>query len=336
VSSGYAQNLTQVYIEGDDVGQGFLVKRLNLCYFVTPQHVIENSVFLTVKGSDDLRSLGDGQMLQPFGYDLSIGHLSGPLANNCGIEYNAISVKQADIEKAKAVIVSTVNSDGLISNTNATVQETGLIYVSIKPQTQDRVFFKGMSGSLVFSKGIPVGMLQSIDNETGFGKVLRMDRLLETVSPFFSTIIFEPPSEIEVSKTDAPNLPFNVSYWNMPPTRNKTSVKLIADGASSTYYETSLNGDIAEIDFTLFGYNNVEGIRLTLPQDSGIKDIEVLISKKTEGKRGWISTTSSTILPNKNEVVIELGSIKARRIKLKVYSSWNKNGLIKLSEASIF
>ncbi|WP_076011056.1 hypothetical protein [Alteromonas abrolhosensis] len=335
ISSGYANNFTQVFIEGDDIGQGFLVKRLNLCYFISPLHVIENSVFLTVKGSDELRSLGDGQMLQPFGYDLSVGHVSGSLANQCGVDYNAISVKQSDIEKAKSVIVSTVNSDGLPSNMSATIQETGLIYLTIKPQAKERTFFKGMSGSLVFSGGVPVGMLQSIDNKTGLGKVLRMDRLFETVSPFFSTDGGDTQVN-EVAPTKGSNLNFIVTYWNMPPTVSQKSIKLINDGDTSTYYETTLNGDIAEIDFTLSDYNHIEGLKLSLPNDSGIKDIEVLTSKKSEGKRGWISTASSTILPNQSEVVIELGSIKARRLKVKFYSSWNKNGLIKISEATIF
>jgi hypothetical protein len=335
ISPSYANNFTQVYIEGDDIGQGFLIKRLNLCYFISPLHVIENSVFLTVKGSDELRSLGDGQMLQPFGYDLSVGHVSGSLANQCGVDYNAISVKQSNIEKAKAVIVSTVNSDGLPSNMSATIQETGLIYLNIKPQAKERTFFKGMSGSLVFSGGVPVGMLQSIDNKTGLGKVLRMDRLFETVSPFFSTDVVVPTVN-EVAPTKESNLNFIVSYWNMPPTMSQKSIKLINDGDNSTYYETSLNGDIAEIDFTLPNYNNVKELKLSLPNDSGIKDVEVLTSKKSKGKRGWVSTSSSTILPNQSEVIIELGSIKARRLKLKIYSSWNKNGLIKISEASIF
>jgi len=335
-SSSHAKNLNQIYIEGDELGQGFLVKRLNLCYFITPLHVVENSMFLTLKGSDNLRSLGEGQMLQPFGYDLSVGHVSGSLSNNCGIEYNAISANQNDIEKAKAAIVSTVNSDGLLSNTNATVQETGLIYLIIKPEAQDRAFYKGMSGSLVFSQGVPVGVLQSIDNGTGFGKVLRMDRLFETVSPFFSTIPDIPGTDIDTAKANMSSLSFNVSYWNLPPTSNELSVKLITDGNKSTYYETSLDGDIAEIDFTLPDYNHIEGLKLSLPNDNGIKDIEVLTSKKSEGKRGWISTASSTILPNQSEVIIELGSIKARRLKVKFYSSWNKSGLIKISEASIF
>lgn len=335
ISSGYAKNPTPVFIEGDDVGQGFLVQRLNLCYFISPLHVVENSMFLTVKGSDDLRTLGDGQMLQPFGYDLSVGHVSGALASNCGIEYNSISVKQSDIEKAKAVIISTVNSDGLLSNTNATVQETGLVYLVIKPQSQDRAFFKGMSGSLIFSQGAPIGILQSIDNETGFGNVLRMDRLLETVSPFFSTTTIVFQAESNPPKTNTSNLSFDVSYWNLPPTSNEMSIKLLTDGDNSTYYETNLNGNISEIDFTLSDFKNVTGIRLALPESSGVKDVEVLASRKAEGKRGWISTSSTTVLPEQNEVIIELTSIKARRLKLKIYSSWKKDGLIRISEVNL-
>ncbi len=332
----HAVNPTQAYIEGDDVGQGFLVKRLNLCYFVTPLHVIKDSIFLTIKGSDNSRSLGDGQMLQPFGYDLSVGNVSGALADNCGIEFNALSAVQSDIENAKNVVVSYVNGDGLPTNSSATVQETGLVYLSIKPQDQDKAFFKGMSGSLVYSGEIAIGMLQAIDNDTGFGNVLRMDRLLETVSPFFSSSVKRTPTRPVIGQTELDDLSYDISFWNMAPIKSEMSVKLINDGDNSTFYETSINEGVAEIDLTLPEFKNVSILKLITPQGSGIKDIEILTSKKVSGKRGWISTASNTILPTQEETTIQLGNIKARRLKLKIYSSWRKDGHIQISEAIIF
>ncbi|WP_217877413.1 hypothetical protein [Pseudoalteromonas shioyasakiensis] len=329
-----AKSPNQVYIEGDEIGQGFSVQRLNQCYFIAPDHVVNDSVFLTLKGSDDLRSLGDGQILQPFGYDLAVGHISGSLAKYCGIEFNSLSVNQVDIDKAKTVVVSTVNSDGLVSRIPAVVQETGLVNLNIKALSSEQLFYKGMSGSLIYSNGVPIGMLQSVDQNTGLGKVLRLDRLLETVSPFFSANSKQ-VLPTETLKNISENIDFSVSYWNLPPTKNELSVKLISDKQKNTYYETKLQ-KAAEIDLTLKGNMNIKGIKLFMPDNAGIKDVEVLISKKKTGKRGWLSYASNTILPKDTKVVIEMRDVKAHRIKLKVYSSWNDERLIKISEVEVF
>lgn len=329
-----ANTINQVYVEADEIGQGFLVQRLDTCYFVSPQHVLKNSFFITLKGSDKLRSLGEGQPLQPFGYDLAVGHVAGSLKTHCGIDFNALSVNQQDIDKAQTVVVSTVNPDGLISRTPAVVQETELIYLSIKPSSSDRTFFKGMSGSLVYAEGVPIGMLQSVDTESGNGKVLRLDRLLETVSPFFSTSANTQSYQTQLISHN--NIAYSLSYWNLPAVSNEFSVQSVSDGDSTTIYRTRLSGAFFEIDLTFSEQTDVNTLRLAVPQNSGIKDYEVLTSRKSEGKRGWISLTSGTVLPNETQIDVPLGNVKAHRIKLKIHSSWQSDGLINISEINVF
>ena len=207
-----AEEINQVYVEGSDIGQGFTVKRLNQCYYITPLHVVENEPFLTLKGSDKLRSFGDGEPLQDFGYDLSVGLVIGAMAKYCGLDYNALSVDQTDIDRAKTVVVTTVNSNGLISRMPAVIEETSLTYLSAKSLSDDNTFYKGMSGSLVYSEKQLIGMLQSVDSSTGFGRVLRLDRLIETVKPLFSS------SHINVIKkaaftTESDSIPYEFSAY---------------------------------------------------------------------------------------------------------------------------
>lgn len=329
-----ANTINQVYVEADEIGQGFLVQRLDTCYFVSPQHVLKNSFFITLKGSDKLRSLGEGQPLQPFGYDLAVGHVTGSLKTQCGINFNALSVNQQHIDKAQTVVVSTVNPDGLISRTPAVVQETELVYLSIKPSSLDRSFFKGMSGSLVYAEGDPIGMLQSVDIESGNGKVLRLDRLIETVSPFFSTSAQIANNDTQLMSNNI--ISYSLSYWNLPAISNEFSVQSLSDGDSTTVYITRLSTSYFEIDLTFSKMQDVSVLRLTLPEKSGIKDYEILTSRKAEGKRGWISSTSGTVLPNEAKTDISLGNVKTHRIKLKIHSSWHNDGLIKISEISVF
>lgn len=333
--SAVAGELNQVFIEGNDIGQGFTVKRLNQCYFISPLHVVDGSFFLTLKGSDNQRSLGDGQPLQPFGYDLSVGHVSGALSEQCGLEFNSLSVEQTDIERAKTVVVATVNTDGLISRMPAVIEETGLIYLSAKTLSEDKPFYKGMSGSMVYANGQIVGMLQSVDNATGFGQVLRFDRLLETVGPFFTTSNTtnitkpQPPAKID-------SLPYQLSAWNLPPTSNELSPQLITDGNPDTYYSVSLQSGYLELDFTFAAQQDIQSVKLVLPEEAGVKDFEILSSRRESGKRGWISVKSGTVLPKETEVIVQLGKVNARRLKLKIHSSWNDNGLIKLSDISVY
>lgn len=329
-----ANTINQVYVDADEIGQGFLVQRLDKCYFVSPQHVLKDSFFITLKGSDKLRSLGEGQPIQPFGYDLSVGHVAGSLEKNCGIDFNSLSTKQQDIDKAQTVVVSTVNPDGLISRTPAVVQETELVYLSIKPLNPERGFFKGMSGSLVFSEGAPIGMLQSVDTESGNGRVLRLDRLIETVLPFFSTSSKSPNFQAEM-KSDS-QIAYSLSYWNLPPVSNDFSVQSVSDGDLTTLYTTRLSSNFLELDLTFADQTDLNILRIIVPENSGVKDYEILTSRKAEGKRGWISLTSGTVLPNQTQTDISLGNIKAHRIKLKIYSSWNDDGLIKISDIIVY
>ena len=132
------------------------------------------------------------------------------------------------------------------------------------------------------------------------------------------------------------SLPYQLSAWNLPPISNELSPQLITDGNPDTYYSVSLQSGYLELDFTFAAQQDIQSVKLVLPEDAGVKDFEILSSRRESGKRGWISVKSGTVLPKETEVIVQLGKVNARRLKLKIHSSWKDNGLIKLSDISVY
>ena len=123
---------------------------------------------------------------------------------------------------------------------------------------------------------------------------------------------------------------------NLAPTSNTRSPQLITDADNKSYFATSVNSGYLELDFIFREQQDVKSIKLLMPENSGIKDFEIMSSRRDAGKRGWVSVKSGTVMPKETETVVQLGKVNARRLKLKIRSSWNSDGLIKLAEVSIF
>ena len=336
-----AHAANQVYIEANEIGQGLTVKHLNQCYFVAPLHVVDGSVFLTLRGNDAAHTLGDGQLLQGFGYDLAIGSVEGALANRCVTEFSQLGATSAKIEAAHELTVITVNTDGMMSRLAAIPTETGLLYLKIKPIDSARAFYKGMSGSLIFSGDDLIGMLQSVDQTSGQGSVLRIDRLKETIKPFFSSAYVAAPAVEAEAVQPVVNraiIPFSVTSWNQPSIDHTTSANMVADSNPDSAWITRFNGEPVELEMEFAGKEAIRGMTLVSRSGdkAGIRDYEILVSRRSSGKRGWISILTGTLLPGDTEANISLGNAAAKRIKVRIYSSWDPAGTVTLNELSFY
>lgn len=323
----------QVFIEGNEYGQGFITQHLNRCFFVAPNHVVKDSLFLNLVGDNSQRSVGEGQVIQAFGYDLAVGSVEGGLSNDCGSLFNALEANTQVIESNNTFAISTVNSDGLKSRQNAIAAETTLTHIYVQPVSEEHNLYKGMSGSLVFSGDIPIGMLQSIDSQTGFGKVLRFDRLLETINPFFigGSVIANKLQDKEIISVDA--IPFKISEWTHTSANSSSSINAIIDGDNKTAWEVLLNGEVFEITLTLDESTEISGLTLlsNYNDKATVKSFEVLISKKSTGRRGWISKSSLSTFPHTIENKMTWLPLKAKRIKIRVFESWEPSSLVHIN-----
>ena len=331
--------ITQVHVDSGEVGQGFLIKRLNNCYLVSPEHVIGGAFFSSIKTGTKRRLLGEAEKIQTFGYDLSLSSVTGAANTKCITSINSFNGIDSLLNQTTAVSVSSVNSDGSKSLTPANLIEVGIVYLNIQPKDNEMQFYKGLSGSLVYSGDKPLGILQSIDADTGIGKVLRIDRLIETISPFFSSGFSTHPQNNKIgndtqAKKKIISIPYQLTQWSHKALSVSERISNLSDGDINTNWTVQPNGQISfslsfeemtVINGLTFTAGNVD--KAMLP-----KHFEILSNRRKKGNRGWISVYSGTWLNSRSILDITMPPIKAKRLKVVFYSNWGNTSALSFSE----
>lgn len=330
-----SDSINEVYVEGSQVGQGFIVERLGQCYFISPHHVVSDDPFLNLRGSDEFKSLGEGIPVQTFGYDLAVGYVSGALANRCETSFSQIQVSSSSIENARKAVINTVNSDGLLSRTDVLVKEAGLVYLTVVPTDPNQDIYQGMSGGVVFTETEAIGMLQSFDQATGEGHVLRMDRLVETVSPLLASTRVPVYQKTETSVPLAMTIPYTISSWNLPTSSIEHPISFLNDNNGSTFYLAQLGNDVLEIELSLTGVSEIAVATLVFPEGHNVRDVEILTSRRSSGRRGWMVAESGSLMPDERELNVDVRRA-AQRLKIRVTSSWEPADSVRISEVKLF
>jgi len=356
MSSAYAQatDITQTFVEAGEIGQGFLLKRLDACYLITPEHVVNDAFFASVTAGNAERSLGDATAIQTLGYDLAILGVTGNAQHACGIDYasfvSATSEVLKSLKSASQLSVSTISADGARVLTPANIASVDLLRLYIQPTDANTPFMQGMSGSLVFAGNTPVGMLQSVDANTSQGVVLRIDRLLETINPFFNdglSISSETPLT-QLQQT------IELTAWSHA-SPAQISAQFISDGDKTSHWRYRLQQGPQSIGEhnPLHAYRIANQVRLqfslgenlqplssiTLSNHSGerdsfIRDFEILASRQADGA-GWVPVYAGTWMIGEKDKTVQLENVVARRFMLVARSHWNPDATdIVISEIS--
>lgn len=349
-----ATDITQTFVEAGEIGQGFLVKRLDACYLITPEHVVNDAFFASVTAGNAERSRGDATAIQTLGYDLAILGVTGNAQRACGVDYASFVSATSDVLKslksATQLSVSTISADGARVLTPANIASVDLLRLYIQPSDANTPLMQGMSGSLVFAGNTPVGMLQSVDASTSQGAVLRIDRLLETINPFFNdglSITSETPlTQLQQA--------IELTAWSHA-TPAQISAQFISDGDKTSHWRYRLQQGPQSIDEhnPLHAYSIANQVRLqfslggnlqplssiTLSNHSGerdsfIRDFEILASRQADGA-GWVPVYAGTWMIGEKDKTVQLEHVAARRFMLVVRSHWNPNATdIVISEIS--
>jgi hypothetical protein len=326
----------QAYIRAGEHGQALLLSRLGECYAVTPKHVIGSDLFATLVGGEAGKPQGDADLLQTFGYDLSILRVTGALATQCGGSLTDVPALDSLLSGSSAANVASVNEDGSISRRNVTLVDVGLLYLQLRPDAGDELF-KGLSGSLVLVGDNPVGILMSVDPETGAGRALRYDRAIETLRPFFGlpggTAATQDETVVEPAGT---GVQATVVSWSSPPlgaeyraaniidSRNRNSVWYAVADKFPLELVIQLPGDKAH---TLDALRLIgEGVE---PGDRLPRDFEVLVS--STGKGNWLPVTNGTYFRTETEKLVRFAPVRARQVMLRIYSHWGDSDAVGLS-----
>lgn len=332
---------TQAYIRAGEHGQALLLSRLGECYAVTPEHVIGGDLFATLVGSDAGKSQGDGDLLQTFGYDLSILRVSGALAKQCGGALTDVPALDSVLSATSAARVSSVNEDGSISRRIATLSDVGLLYLRLRPDSGNELF-KGLSGSLVLVGDKPAGILMSVDPETGEGRALRYDRAIETLRPFFGL-----PGGAAANKSVKPatrtvgaGLQATIASWSSPPIGPEYRAANLVDkqGKNTAWYATPDKFPL-ELIIQLPGgkAHTLDALRLigegVKPGERLPRDFEVLVS--STGRGNWLPVTNGTYFKTDTDKLVRFAPVRARQIMLRIYSHWGDSNAVGLSGIEI-
>jgi hypothetical protein len=332
---------TQAYLRAGEHGQALLLSRLGECYAITPKHVIGSDLFATLVGGEAGKPQGDGDLLQTFGYDLSILRVTGALATQCGGPLTDVPALDSLLSGSSAANVSSVNEDGSISRRNVTLIDVGLLYLRLRPDAGDELF-KGLSGSLVLVGDRPAGILMSVDPETGEGRALRYDRAIETLRPFFGLpgVTAVATAEKSVAQAASAGLQATVVSWSSPPigaeyrasnlvdTRDGTSVWYAVADKFPLELVIQLPGDRAH---TLDALRLIgEGVE---PVERLPRDFEVLVSSTGQGN--WLPVSNGTYFKTEANKLVRFAPVRARQVMLRIYSHWGDSDAVGLSGIEI-
>jgi len=320
----------QAFVQAGEHGQAVLMSRLNECYAITPAHVIGDSFFATLTGGSSLRPRGEADLLQHFGYDLAVLRVTGAVSDHCSFDLAGSSSLEALLTTAGSGQVISVNADGSLSRRNVRVSDVGLVYLRVSPAGPDDQLFKGLSGSLLALGDAPAGILMAVDPETGEGKVLRFDRAMETVQPFFGvgSVAPEVPAvAAEVAQAGPDNLAVRVARWSAPAVSAEYRITHLIDAvAAGTVWLARPAGFPIEVVVELSGEQAQAVDRVILigegvePVQRLPRDFELLVSARTDG--GWMPVFSGTYFTTDASREVTFAPVRVRRLMLRIYSHW--------------
>lgn len=335
--------VTQAYVDAGEVGQGFLMRRLDTCYLISPAHVIGHEFYAAIKTDSIAKSSGEAETLETFGYDLTLLSVQGGARNDCSTDINAFKPIDNILTSVTTLNLNSVNPDGSQSYIPLDITDAGIQYLRVKARSSDLPLYKGLSGSLVYSGKVPVGMLQSIDADTLEGIVLRIDRVIATIRPFFeinaSSKSLVKSVESNVNTRGKNSLSMIPLEWSEPPLDASHRMAHLFDQDPDTVWGVKFSGQAVSIEMDISDGKKAQTfMQLTMQvQEKGEatipKDFEVLFSRKSSGRRGWLNISSATWLKNSKEKTLNFAPVKAKRLKIIFYSNWGAD-TVKLSALS--
>lgn len=320
----------QAFVKADENGQAVLMSRLNECYAVTPAHVIGDGFFATLVGGSSARANGEADLLQRFGYDLAVLRVTGAITDGCDFDLGAPFSLDRVLSVAGSGQIVSVNSDGSLSRRNVRVSDVGLLYLRVSPVGPESQLYKGLSGSLLVLDNAPAGILMSVDPQSEEGKVLRFDRAVETVRPFFGMTtgsLETPTASPKGADASEGNLAGTVESWSSPALSAEYRVSnLIDKNDTGTVWLAEPQGFPIEVVVDLQGDRAHAVDRVVLIGDGVVpperlpRDFELLVSSRENG--GWMPVVTGTYFTSDGSREVAFAPVRARKVMLRIYSHW--------------
>ncbi|WP_288356211.1 hypothetical protein [uncultured Cycloclasticus sp.] len=331
-TSSLLANPLSAFVESDEIGQAILLNRLGVCYAISPTHVVHEGYYASLVGAASTAPKGEADEGVSFGYDLTLMRAQGGIEKHCNESYKKPPNHNDIVSNATTGHILTADSLGNMTRQHVSIINTGLLYLYVEPIDQKQPFMKGMSGSLLEIKGKPAGMLMSVDAETGNGKVLRYDRLMETIAPFFGASVDMPVQQTgkananKKPKTNSLNLAKEILSWSVASLDSSSRANNLLNQAPNAVWYGKLGKFPVDIEVLLSKEKSVVLSEVELiigklePVNRAPRDIEILVSSQKNNR--WMPIISSTVFKSDSSKVLSFSPVRAKKIKVRIYSNW--------------
>lgn len=183
------------FVRAEAVGQGILLQSDGSCFVVVPTHVLMDAQKATVTLNNG--TIRSAVLIGQYEPDISILKLLRP-APTCTVpngENQDFLFTQIAVAEMSVLFES-----GLQRNHKMKIEAVNEKFFLVRPTEDSTKIRQGMSGAVVKSNGAPIGQLQTVDPETGMGKVIRFDYLLAVSEPILDRDYLEnnsnPPNNL--------------------------------------------------------------------------------------------------------------------------------------------
>lgn len=329
------------FIESGQVGQALLLNRLGACYAITPEHVIDGGFFATVVAGLPDAPQGDADLLMTFGYDLALLRVSGGVEAKCNEGYHKVISLDATFSATSTGYLYSVRSDGSTGRQQVNIVDIGMLYVHVSPVAGGEPLMKGMSGSMLQIGDRVAGMLMSVDPANGHGKVLRYDRITETIAPFFG----ESGSAAAAAVTDKAPLPVaaiagvSVLRWTSKPLDESSRAHNILDGDVTTAWQARVEKYPVDVEIQLSTGKSMILTEVALIAGESVppqrlpRDFELMVTTRDKG--GWVAIANGTLFAKDGGKTVQFAPVRGKRLLLRIHSNWGDPEAVGFAELGI-
>jgi len=332
-----------VHIQGREVGQGIVRQVGTECFIVSPEHVVANSPTYAIRGEGLARA--SAELATTFADDLAaLRVLPGNLT--CA-PWTEIAGFSDFIRQLNEGVVHTVNADGSLSKRFVRISDSDGRYIRVRPMSTEDALFQGLSGSAVYGQNKLIGILQSVEADTGGGIVLALPYIEDLTRQFFGGGQQQPsPAPTRAVEHFLPDHPASTDvgpgwkFYNVSAVTTDLPPRLVHDIALAATLNPSAGTSVTlpalalpvglrfEMPDAKAGVP-ISGIALKLPEQfdlqSFAKDVDVTV-EYAEGNTKKVAAVSLKRVTSYQMVEIEKSA--AKTVTLTFKSNWGGNSLV--------
>lgn len=227
----------------EQLGHGFIFMHGSQCYVIMPRHVSGDNRRVTVYSAAPV--VHSGALVEtPFwmGIDLAIGVVRGPIETRCKRTLDDLLPRTAP-ETGVTAQLTRLRPSGEVENIDMVVTKGSYLTLEARTKSDKQELYKGTSGALLFSDGVPIGMATKAlsDNVGLFMRTeeihMNVERRLNRRAGFAMAMPPQPRNTVPVKNS----LAVSLESVTLPPTFPDYGEENLLSGGSYVFELTRPN-----------------------------------------------------------------------------------------------